>query len=64
MPGCRPKNHAPLYKQVQHLIHDDLPYIFSRGITDTGYSRQLGGVQPATWDFYWNIHQWYKITQP
>jgi ABC-type transport system substrate-binding protein len=61
-PGCRPEDRAPLYKQIQRLIHDDLPYIFITGaVADTGYSRQLGGVQPAAWDFYWNIHEWYNI---
>ena len=61
-PGCRPEDRAPLYKQIQRLIHDDLPYIFITGaVTDMGYSQQLAGVQPAAWDFYWNIHQWYKL---
>jgi peptide/nickel transport system substrate-binding protein len=62
VPGCRPEDRAPLYKQVQRLIHDDLPYIFITGmVADIGYSRQVAGVRPATWDFYWNIHEWYKI---
>jgi peptide/nickel transport system substrate-binding protein len=62
LPGCRPEDRAPLYKQIQQQIHADLPYIFISGaVTDMGYSQQLGGVQPAAWDFYWNIHQWYKI---
>jgi hypothetical protein len=30
-------------------------------VTDIGYSKQLAGVQPAAWDFYWNIRDWYKI---
>jgi peptide/nickel transport system substrate-binding protein len=61
VPGCRPEDRAPLYKQVQRLIHDDLPYIFVAGaVGDTGYRQELGGVQPAAWDFFWNIHQWYK----
>jgi peptide/nickel transport system substrate-binding protein len=63
LPGCRPEDRAPLYKQVQRLIHDDLPYIFITGaVVDIGYAQELAGVQPATWDFYWNIHEWYKIT--
>ncbi len=62
VPGCRPEDRAPLYKEIQRLIQDDLPYIFISGaVTDTGYSQQLGGVQPAAWDFYWNIRDWYKI---
>jgi peptide/nickel transport system substrate-binding protein len=66
MQGCKPEDRAPLYKQVQQLIHEDLPYIFISGaVGDTGYRRDLGGVQPATWDFYWNIQDWYKMaTQP
>ena len=62
-PGCKPEDRAPLYKQVQRLIHDDLPYIFISGaVGDTGYRRDLGGVQPAAWDFFWNIQDWYKVT--
>ena len=66
VPGCKPEDRAPLYKQVQQLIHDDLPYIFISGaVGDTGYRHDLGGVEPAAWDFYWNIHQWYKtVPQP
>ncbi len=66
VPGCKPEDRAPLYKQVQRVIHDDLPYIFISGaVGDTGYRSDLGGVEPAAWDFYWNIHQWYKtVPQP
>jgi peptide/nickel transport system substrate-binding protein len=65
VPGCRPEDRAPLYKQIQRLIHDDLPYIFVSGtVSDTGYRQDLVGVQPAAWDFFWNIHQWYKAAQP
>ena len=65
VPGCKPEDRAPLYKQVQRLIHDDLPYIFISGaVGDTGYRRDLGGVQPAAWDFFWNIQEWYKLAPP
>jgi peptide/nickel transport system substrate-binding protein len=62
VPGCKPEDRAPLYKQVQRLIHDDLPYIFISGaVGDTGYRQELGGVEAAAWDFFWNIQDWYKI---
>jgi peptide/nickel transport system substrate-binding protein len=65
VPGCRPEDRAPLYKQIQRLIHDDLPYIFITGATgNTGYRRELGGVQPAAWNFYWNLPQWYRTAAP
>ena len=65
VPGCQPEDRAPLYKQIQRIIHDDLPYIFITGAaTDTGYSQQVAGVQPAAWDFYWNLYDWYKIAPP
>lgn len=61
-PGCQPEDRAELYKQIQRLIYADLPYIFITGaVNDTGYSSQLAGVQPAAWDFYWNIYTWYKL---
>ncbi len=62
VPGCKPEDRAPLYKQAQRLIHDDLPYIFISGaVGATGYRRELGGVEPAAWDFFWNIQDWYKV---
>jgi len=65
-PGCKPEDRAPIYKQIQRIIHDDLPYIFISGeVTDIGYNNRWAGIQPAGWDFYWNIHQWYNsATQP
>lgn len=61
LPGCSPEERAPLYKQIQRQIHDDLPYIFISGaVSDIGYSKRLEGVQPAAWDFFWNIQQWSK----
>ncbi len=66
LPGCRPEDRAPLYKQIARRIYDDLPYIFITGaVSDIGYSGQLAGVQPGAWDFYWNIRDWYKtVSQP
>lgn len=61
--GCRPEDRAPIYKEIQRLIRQDLPYIFIGGwMRDVGYSLEWGGVQPGPWDFYWNINQWYQLT--
>jgi peptide/nickel transport system substrate-binding protein len=64
--GCRPEDRAPLYKQIQRLIHDDVPYVFISGaVGDVAFRNELAGVQPASWDIYWNIHQWFKTaSQP
>ena len=66
MPGCSPEQRAPIYRQIQQDIHRDLPYIFLSGaVTDLGYQSHWSGIQPAAWDFDWNIHQWYDSpTQP
>jgi peptide/nickel transport system substrate-binding protein len=61
VPGCRPQDRAPLYKQIQRLIRNDLPYIFISGaVGNTGYRQDLGGIEPAAWDFTWNLYDWYR----
>ena len=31
VPGCKPEDRAPYYKEIQQIIHDELPYIFLHG---------------------------------
>ena len=66
MPGCAPEDRAPLYKEIQQIVHDQVPYIFlSGGVGNTGYRNNWGNVDPGPWSFYWNMHTWYnKTLQP
>lgn len=65
VPGCKPEDRAPIYKEVQQIIHDDIPYLFFGAIADTGYNNRWAGIDPGPWSFGWNIHQWYnKTLQP
>ena len=66
VPGCAPEARAPIYKEIQQIIHDQVPYIFlSGGVGNTGYRNNWGNVDPGPWSFYWNVHQWYnKSLQP
>ena len=66
VPGCKPEDRAPYYKQIQQIIHDDVPYVFiSGGVGDIGYNNRWAGIDPGPWSFAWNIHQWYnKTLQP
>ncbi len=66
VPGCKPEDRAPIYKEIQQIIHDDVPYIFLNGrVSNAFYNNDWGNVDPQTWSFKWNMHQWYqKSLQP
>jgi peptide/nickel transport system substrate-binding protein len=63
VPGCAPTERAPFYKEIQQIIHDDVPYVFiSGGVGDVGYNNRWEGIDPGPWSFYWNVHQWWNKT--
>ena len=50
---------APFYKEIQQIIHDDVPYVFiSGGVANTAYTTKWAGTNPGPWSFYYNVHQW------
>ncbi len=64
LPGCKPEDRAPLYKQIQQLIHDDIPYVFVTGnMSNQGYSKRWANIDPGPWSFYHNIEDFALITQ-
>ena len=59
VPGCAPEDRAPLYQEIQQIIHDDIPYVFVTGsVGNTGYSDKFYGTDPGPWSFYHNIQTW------
>ena len=64
--GCKSEDRAPAYKQIQQIIHDDVPYVFiSGGVGNTGYTTKWGNINPGEWSFYHNDQEWYqKSLQP
>lgn len=59
VPGCAPEDRAPIYKQIQQIIHDDIPYVFvTGGVGNIGYSNRWQGLDPGGWDFYHNMEEW------
>ena len=63
IPGCDPAERAPYYKEIQQIIHDEIPYLFISGsIGNTGYSSDWQNVDPGEWSFEWNIHNWYDAS--
>jgi peptide/nickel transport system substrate-binding protein len=61
VPGCQPEDRAPIYKEIQQIIHDDLPYIYLYGsIANAFYNKDWTNIDPGTWNFKWNMHNWYK----
>jgi len=63
VPGCATEDRAPYYKEIQQIIHDEIPYLFVTGsIGNTGYSADWQGVDPGPWSFYWNVQEWSDTT--
>lgn len=61
-PACDPQTRAPVYREIQQILHDDMPYLFLAGIVrNTGYTNAWGGIEPAPWDFYHNVQEWYSL---
>ncbi len=59
VPGCAAEERAPAYKQIQEIIHNDVPYVFiSGGVGNTAYVTKWQGIEPGPWSFYYNVHQW------
>ncbi|MGB5052455.1 MAG: ABC transporter substrate-binding protein, partial [Caldilineaceae bacterium] len=47
VPGCDPAERAPYYKEIQQIIHDEIPYVFVTGsIGNTGYTKRWQGIDP------------------
>jgi peptide/nickel transport system substrate-binding protein len=60
VPGCATEERAPFYKEIQQIIHDDVPYVFvSGGVGNTAYTTKWAGIDPGAWAFYHNVHEWY-----
>jgi peptide/nickel transport system substrate-binding protein len=63
VPGCAPEERAPFYKEIQQIIHDDVPYVMiSGGVGNVPYNTRWQGINPGPWTFFHNVHEWY-LTQ-
>ena len=52
VPGCSPEDRAPYYKEIQQIIHDDVPYVFiSGGVGNTGYNNRWGNIESRAVEF-------------
>ena len=59
--GCLPEDRAPIYKEIQQIIHDEVPYIFLNGrVGNAFYNKDWTNIEPGTWSFKWNMHNWYN----
>lgn len=60
IPGCSPEERGAMYRQVQEHIYQDQPYTFLYVPRDTlVYNNRIGGINPGSWEFRYNIHEWY-----
>lgn len=56
--GCSTEERGPIYKQIQEIIHGDVPYIFVSGtVGNTAYTSKWQSIDPGPWLFYHNIEQ-------
>ncbi len=61
-PSCDPQMRAPVYREIQQILQNDMPYLFLAGIVrNIGYTNAWGGIEPGLWDFYHNVHEWYSL---
>ncbi len=59
VPGCAAEDRAPIYQEIQQIIHDDIPYVFVTGtVGAVGYSQRWEGINPGTWSFSHNVERW------
>ena len=59
VPGCGKEARAPIYKEIQQIIHADIPYIFLTGnVNLVGYSKRWEGIDPGNWSFNHNEERW------
>ncbi len=55
---CSPATRAPIYKQIQAIVHNDVAYDFiSDQVGYTVFSNQIGNVVPGNWGFN-QIQDW------
>jgi peptide/nickel transport system substrate-binding protein len=58
--GCAYKDRGTIYRQIQQILYDEQPYIWlyaPRAIV--GINKRIGGVKPAPWGTFYNLHEWY-----
>jgi len=61
--GCGVEERAEIYKEIQQIIHDDIPYVFVTGsVGNRGYSSDWANIDPGEWSFSWNIETWFDKT--
>ncbi len=55
---CSAATRAPIYQQIQKIVHDDVAYDFiSDAVNYTAFSSRVGNVVPGNWGFN-QIQEW------
>jgi peptide/nickel transport system substrate-binding protein len=60
--GCSYEDRGAIYRDIQETFYDEQPYIWlyaPRAIT--AINSRIGGVNPAPWSTFYNIHEWFII---
>jgi ABC-type transport system substrate-binding protein len=61
LPGCSTEERGAMYKRIQELIHEDVPYAFIfNPLSNVVWNTRLVNFDPTTWiDGDLNIQDWY-----
>ena len=59
--GCDPEAHAQIYRKIQVIMQQDLPYIWLYSLNEM-YAAQktVNGFDPRPNQPYWHIDKWSK----
>jgi len=60
LPGCSTEERGDMYKRIQELIHEDVPYAFlyNKLYVDV-WNTRLVGFHPSEWGWISNVQDWY-----
>jgi peptide/nickel transport system substrate-binding protein len=62
LPGCSLEERGQMYKRIQALIHEDVPYAFLYNpLGNVIWNTRLQGIDPGPWSMDYNIHTWYLM---
>jgi ABC-type transport system substrate-binding protein len=60
LPGCSSVERAKLCKEIQALIHEDVPNAFLYvPLDNVAWNTRVKGINPGAWSTYYNIEEWY-----
>jgi peptide/nickel transport system substrate-binding protein len=61
VPGCDTEARKAIYSQIQHILHEDAPYVFLYSVDGLyAWQPEVANVDPYPANIYYNIQDWTK----